>query len=424
MTPDIEKIEHLLNAKTFDALTAAERELVLAHLSGAAEYEHMRETLLRVKKVFTAEASAQAADADLKEYILTRFDQNRPQPHSLAARIAAWVQKLFPTPVGRFAGALAMLLLVVTVGFFAWPTERKDVAQQLLPRATEVQTITVSDDAPAVPSEEMIGYGAGTVVTEGNAQAMIMDMDGDAVPPEVPLKDYTPPVLASAADEKAEEPQARESLREESAAPVYRNNEGYYQYRNTRTAQAETPQKNTEASDKLSYKKTPAKPKGVDNADQASQTEIKQSLFEKEDISGGVVKSESEYDRNRQETSVAVAIATTAPSVPVWPGTEKRENAAALTLKNLNAFFAVSSYAATDSVRPVQEVARSKAETATAKLTLRFNAEGVITKVHVSGTDEARKKALIRRALQLPAFKFTNGNELILEQTYRISIPR
>lgn len=422
MTPDIEKIEHLLNAKPFDALTAAERELVLAHLSGAAEYEHMRETLLRVKKVFTAEASAQAADADLKEYILTRFDQNRPQPHSLAARIAAWVQKLFPTPVGRFAGALAMLLLVVTVGFFAWPTERKDVAQQLLPRATEVQTITVSDDAPAAPSEEMIGYGAGTVVTEGNAQAMIMDMDGDAVPPEVPLKDYTPPVLASAADEKAEEPKARESLREESAAPVYRNNEGYYQYRNTRTAQVETPQKNTEASDKLSYKKTPAKPKGVDNADQASQTEIKQSLFEKEDISGGVVKSE--YDRAEPGAMTVVAKETTVRSVPVWPGTEKRENAAALTLKNLNAFFAVSSYAATDSVRPVQEVARSKAETATAKLTLRFNAEGVITKVHVSGTDEARKKALIRRALQLPAFKFTDGNGQIFEQTYEISIPR
>lgn len=423
MTPDIEKIEHLLNAKTFDALTAAERELVLAHLSGAAEYEHMRETLLRVKKVFTAEASAQAADADLKEYILTRFDQNRPQPHSLAARISAWVQKLFPTPAGRFAGALAMLLLVVTVGFFAWPTERKDVAQQLLPRATEVQTITVSDDAPAVPPSEMIQYGAGTVVTEGNAQTMIMDMDGDAIPPpEVPLKDYTPPVLSSAADEKAEERTARESLREESAAPVYRNNEGYYQYRNTRTAQAETRQKNTEASDKLSYKKTPAKPKGIDNADQASQTEIKQSLFEKEDISGGAVKSE--YDRADPGALTVAAKETTVRSVPVWPGTEKRENAAALTLKNLNAFFAVSNYAAADSVRPVQEVARSKAETATAKLTLRFNAEGVITKVHVSGTDEARKKALIRRALQLPAFKFTDGNGQILEQTYRISIPR
>ena len=463
MTPDIEKIEHLLNAKTFAELTPAERELVMAHLSGAAEYEHMRDTLLRVKKVFVAEAAALTADADLKEQILSRFEQNRAHHPSLAERVSLFLQTLVPSPAGRFAGALTLLLAVVSVAFFVWPKQQPEMAQQLLPPATEPQIVTLTDTTPP---------GGGAVERTGKillppppmeeADPISAGADGEAIPvtgtDDVMASDrqdkfivagYTENELRNKDAATATESQPLPGVESnaklkvgEQAPPVYMNREGLWQYQNNRMADADI--KGDTYSDAYKNYTPPARKKETESrmVEKATNT----STPQKPALAGSgttvrdeetIIATESKRRSNSPATNATVIQATggatyewkvPSPSapVPVWPGVEGQSNAYASTLESMKAFFGKETGTAYRAVtQDVQEIqVQQKQKGKTARLSHTFNAHGIITKVHVSGdVNEAQKKAFIQRALQLPAFRFTPGTgKPLLEQTYILEL--
>lgn len=446
MTPDIEKIEHLLNAKAFDELNVAERELVLAHLSGSAEYEHMRETLVRVKKVFVAEAASLAVDGDLKEQILNRFEQNKTRHPSLPERVATFFQTLVPSPAGRFAGALAVVLVVVSVGFFVWHKQQPEMAQQLLPPATEPQVVTLMDNTPppiALAMEKAKGTTPPAESTElaGSTQAEPGMVSYDVVA----RADQDEFIVAGLADGKelynkdAQTPtedlkspeRSKFIVAEEQAPPVFLNQDGLYQYQNSRVADAGvkrddnysdafknyTPPvntKKTEAESRVQEKSAsvPQKPNAAAGSGYIRQEETVTVTESK--------KRKSNADATGalyEDVSVTSNIASASP-VPVWPGVEGQTNPYTATLESVKAFFNKETGMAYRIGS--QEYQKSKM----ARLSLTFNAKGIITKVHVSGdVNEAQKKAFIQRALQLPAFRFTPGaGKPLLEQTYVLEL--
>lgn len=446
MTPDIEKIEHLLNAKAFEELNAAERELVLAHLSGSAEYEHMRETLVRVKKVFVAEAASLAVDGDLKEQILNRFEQNKTRHPSLSERVATFFQTLIPSPAGRFAGALAVVLVVVSVGFFVWPKQQPEMAQQLLPPATEPQVVTLMDNTPppialamekaktATPPAESIEL-TGSTQTEPDlvSYGVVARADQDefivaglADGKELYNKD------AQNATEDLKSPERGKSIdTEEQAPPVFLNQDGLYQYQNSRVADAGV-KRDDHYSDAFKNYTPPvnAKKAEAESRVQEKKASVPQkpnaaagSAYVREEESMTVAESRKQKSNTDatgalyEDISIASKTAPASP-VPVWPGVEDQTNPYTATLESVKAFFNKETGMAYRIGS--QEYQNSKM----ARLSLTFNAKGIITKVHVSGdVNEAQKKAFIQRALQLPAFRFTpGGGKPLLEQTYVLEL--
>lgn len=447
MTPDIEKIEHLLNAKAFGDLNAAERELVLAHLSGAAEYEHMRDTLVRVKKVFVAEAASLAADAELKEQILNRFEQNKAKHPSLSERVSLFFQTLIPSPAGRFAGALTLLLLVVSVGFFMWPKEQPEMAQQLLPPATEPQIVTLSDHTPPAITLAVEKAKATLPISDFTVATVTEDLPNTATYEVMAREDGDAFIVAGLAEEKvvrsgeidgfitgteqtppvetpAKNKAADQQKTEQSAPPVFMNNEGLYQYQNSRVADAEfkgdnysdayknysMPAKKAESPGRVTNTSTPQKPN-------AAATGNGVAMEEK------VVQSEGKFrksgiDEQSNQTEKALLKDISASSVPVWPGVETQANPYTATLESVKAFFSKETGSA---YRTMTKEALQKSKVA--RLSLTFNAHGIITKVHVAGdVNEAQKKAFIQRALQLPTFRFSGTGKPLLEQTYVLEL--
>ena len=159
MNRDLEHIEKLLREKEFSALTPRERELVLAHLSGEEEYLHMQKTLERVRDTFKTEATHIQADADMKEWVLNRFNQNKPTPVTAES---VW-EKILLTfrmkPAVRFAGVLTLLLLVVTASVFFWPEPKPEMAQDLKKNEESSGLITLEDLTTVAGEKERRGGG-------------------------------------------------------------------------------------------------------------------------------------------------------------------------------------------------------------------------------------------------------------------------
>lgn len=487
MTPDIEKIEHLLNAKTFEELTAPERELVLAHLSGAAEYEHMRDTLVRVKKVFVAEAAALQSDADLKEQILLRFEQNRPKAVSLSDKIATFFTTLIPSPAGRFAGALGLVVIGVTVGFFMWPKQpdTNQQAQELFPRATQPQIITLPDTSAPITLKTLEVYDewASTPAPAMyyNATATedlgVTSASGSAVPEailssapmeerEVRGQEKAASYQWTTADDKkvervglGENNETKGLLAPPTNNNVYYNSDGYKVYSNARVAQL-PPGKTRQLFDTVnpSFKKSETKDLAVkeESANQkpykyVQQTQVAQDSVrlattltqvpgvtngvEKADVAGTgsdmqiMTKTSGSVDQTVNSVTLRAGRATYATTTskapkPAWPGTENRADALTLTQESVKAFFDKERNESYRTLSETQKQSAAYSETQFVRITLTFNEKGVITKVHVSGTtDERQKRAFIQRALQLPTFKFTTGEgKPVLEQTYVIPV--
>lgn len=454
MTPDIEKIEHLLNAKAFTELTPAERELVLAHLSGAEEYEHMRDTLVRVKKVFVTEAAALSVDADLKEQILMRFEQNRAHRPSWTERAGIFLQTLIPSPAGRFAGALTLLLAIVSVVFFVWPEQQPEMARQLFPPATEPQIVTLTDTTP--PIDEAIEHTNVIITTSPVEAANLAVTETDRLPAAATYDreagdDQNEFIAAGYSENEWRNKDAAngsgnqqitgvESSAKlkagEQSPPVYKNQEGLLQYQNNRVADAGI--KSDTYSD--AYKNyTPPAGSKKETESRAAEKTTNTSLPQKPAVTGNtrdeerleetVVTARELKQRSNGTVNDAMGGATytwsadkaSSAPVPVWPGVEGQSNPYASTLESMKAFFGKETGTAYRAV--TQEMAGLQ-KSKTARLSLTFNAHGIITKVHVSGdVNEAQKKALIQRALQLPAFRFTSGTgKPLLEQTYVLEL--
>lgn len=480
MTPDIEKIEHLLNAKTFEALTAPERELVLAHLSGAAEYEHMRETLVRVRKVFVDEAAALQADADLKEQILLRFEQNKPKSTSLSDKISTFFQTLIPSPTGRFAGALGLVVICISIGFFVWPEQQPEMAQQtheLFPKASQPQIVTIPDTTSPITLKTLEVYDEASNMpalsynTSSTEDLEIVSSAGSTAPEGFIASQAIPVETEARGEEKAkmalstaEERKANGVTLGESnnkmglyAPPdnnnTYYNTDGFRQYSNSRVAQL--PPKNQQLFEPLkdsnSFKKSEAAKWAKDQtADQKQYDFVKQTppvdatgqtLTQIPGVTATGASDKADNTVLREEMVVAAkktpgrtanqsgsgnatrtkTAALVAP-MPAWPGTETRSDAQTLTQESVKAFFDKQSKESYRALTQTQNQAYS--EVTMVSITLTFNSQGVITKVHVSGTtDDRQKKAFIQRALQLPTFKFTTGEgKPVLEQTYLIPV--
>lgn len=406
MTPDIEKIEHLLNAKTFAQLTASERELVLAHLSGADEYEHMRETLLRVKKIFTAEAAAVASDADLKEQILNRFEQSRPRSASLWQRMAVFFETLVPSPAARFAGAMALLLAVVSAGFFMWPGQRPEMAQQQPP------VIPHAPAGPVIPeaAENLAESADGTEVQTATHSSRTAEKTSlNSISEEWAAGSVAPaPITVDTKVDRPVEP------------PTYTNSEGYVQYSNVRVAESISYKK--ESSD--AYKDYRSQ---NNRAAKEEAKEISRIPEESRVVTTDVKAQKQGVDPNNQKLSQATlrpgdsgsradgSADDRATGAAVWPGTEThdRHEALKLTDEKLRTFFSEETKAA---YRPAKEKRY-------VRLTLTFNETGGVTRAEVSGNlTAAQQKAFEEKALGLPAFHLPQGTPTPREETYYLPL--
>jgi len=404
MTPDIEKIEHLLNAKSFGELSVAERELVLAHLSGVAEYEHMRETLLRVKKVFTAEAVAMQTDAQLKEQILNRFEQNKPKPSSPFAAISTFFQTLIPSATVRFASMLGLLVMIVGGSLFLFSPRKNELAQHIetqksvpAPPPADSFENMVAALVPAEPSmaeEKPVSTKTESGMVSDDVRPVMMEKraTGEDMAEEIYVDQ--PYMAPGAAAQESNAPMQNQ---------IYRNNDGYLQYQNSRVA--ESPVKTKDKTD--AYKDYSSKAKKAEAADEKAS----QGNTEAESMQEISVKQEEKTLRGSR--GVAQGKYAQLPSIPAWPGVEKdgskAHTATTEKIKNYLREELVGSYK-TD---PRLESPLS--------IQVTFTEKGKVSAVEMKGqVSEAQKNAIVNKIKKMPAFKFTEGSNPVLVQNYVI----
>jgi hypothetical protein len=137
---DIEKLESILLKKEFSELSPAEKEMVFAEVGTESDYEHLRETLLRVKTTFTAEASSVSASDDFKDVLLRRFETSRPTQKTWYNRVLEHVSEHLK--VYSLAGSMAILLLI----FLIYNNTLND---NLTPEIAKVENINKTSTSPA-----------------------------------------------------------------------------------------------------------------------------------------------------------------------------------------------------------------------------------------------------------------------------------
>lgn len=390
MNPDIEKIEHLLMAKSFNELSSAERELVLAHLSGASEYEHMRATISRVKTVFSAEAAGISPELDMKEAVLNRFEQNKPANTGILSKISSFFETLFPNPGVRFAGSIGLVLVLVITGIAFWPKEEVNVAymkpievneQRVKPKDSEIQQnqaeiSTITPSKPDLILSEIAEEDILTDQTEAVSGAVAED--------EALEKNYPAEVPAAASE----------------SVPVYRNDDGYYQYSNTRTADAEF--KRNEVSDAVKVYDKKASPAGASKTKPANKEEVAAPAPGKVELGSGIAQESSMGELQR---------------IPVWPGMENETSEAYRgTLRKLEQYF---------KEELVSNQNKGNASYIYLKLELNFNSKGEVIKAKAKSeyiTSETLQK-IEKKAMLLPAFRFTSqAGDISTSQVYLLRI--
>lgn len=427
MTPDIEKIEHLLNAKTFEELSSSERQLVLAHLSGKAEYDHMRETLLRVKKVFNTEAQAMAVDTVLKEQVLNRFEQNKQQSVSVFGQIAVFFQTLIPTPMGRFSAALAVLLVVVTIGYFSLPNTKPEMAQNTPATKIKQHEAVAEGDSGESLSIETV-ESKEEEATLGNSHDAPSGKGATFAPVTTEIFKAEEEVASYRADEKTKEANVLKQMpvmaeknmesdqnRMNDKPRTYTNSDGYEQYNITNNRSASLPQK--ESSDVM--KDYSAKNKKTTERKENHPAPAEGALSGKADDN----KSTQKIDNvnvaaaNVQQETVSKTEATKTYKIPAWSGYENANDANYLTGEKIKYFL----------LQELNIITLEKLKGHQVKFLLTFNENGNITLgkvLHFSKgkLPDAYKAEIESKMLKLPPFKFSsNGGQKTLEQTYSIT---
>lgn len=427
MTPDIEKIEHLLNAKTFEELNTSERKLVLANLTGKAEYDHMRETLLRVKKVFNTEAQAMQTDAVLKEQILNRFEQNKLKSVSIFDQISIFFQTLIPSPAGRFSAVLSILLVVITIGYFALPKDQQEVAQNIQDKENPIKLEEPANEVS--PAMEPITFTKEEALENKDAESKGDVSSYFTTVDDLKLSDqnYARDEVVTVDNIQAKEETVTEKYREENQtqkAPnfveqsprTYTNAEGYEQYNIQNNRSASLPQKENYSDvtknvsqrnkktneSKEKAKAETAKISAVGKADGEADKSVAPSGAGNGQVVAGV-PAEAEIKSTKPSTST-----------PAWYGDENSNDANYVTTSKIKSFL-------------LQELSNTSIENLKGKqikLQLQFNPDGYITKANVlNSLPEATKKEIETKSLKLPAFRFSNEHlsKKVLEQNYTIT---
>jgi hypothetical protein len=398
-TTDVEHIERLLQAKTFGELSASEKELVSAHVSGEEEYEAMRNTLLRVKHVFQAEAQALQPDLDLKEQVLLRFAQNKPAAKSSGSSLLIFLESLLLPPTFRFAGALILILALGITGMLLLNNPQKNIALNGdTPSPVELKEEEIKSIEELSPVRQAV---------TGEEQPEVNDRTAPPLPGKPVTEAHTvfaeeteTVMEAKDADVMKEAPAATAS---ESRATDYRNEGGYSRHAHTRTVREE---KN---------RKEKAPETTADMAKKAEQDKIgaEKKLPSEPFKQEGQMHSEPEVYGNGAGSS---ALRT---RIPFWPPMNPEENTAVLyrkTGEKLEAYFSTAQKNDT-----YEEIAPKKRIT----LKLSFSDEGEVKKAEViSGNLSEEEKAFItEKAMKLPRFEFSQGNgEIQKTQTYKIRI--
>lgn len=390
MNPDIEKIEHLLMAKSFNELSSAERELVLAHLSGASEYEHMRATISRVKTVFSAEAAGISPELDMKEAVLNRFEQNKPANTGILSKISSFFETLFPNPGVRFAGSIGLVLVLVITGIAFWPKKDINVAY-MKPLEVNEQRVKTSD------SEIQQNQAESSTITPSKP-----DLIRSEIVEEDFIADQTEAVSGAVAEEEALEKNypAEAPAAASESVPVYRNDDGYYQYSNTRTADAEF--KRNEVSDAVKVYDKKASTAGANKTKPARKEEVAAPAPGKVELGSGMEKESSMGELQR---------------IPVWPGMENETSEAYRgTLRKLEQYF---------KEELVSNQNKGNASYIYLKLELNFNSKGEVIKAKAKSeyiTSETLQK-IEKKAMLLPAFRFTSqAGDISTSQVYLLRI--
>lgn len=139
---DIEKLESILLKKSFSELSPAEREMVTAEVGTESDYEHLRETLLRVKTTFVAESALTPPSDDFKAALMHRFETSRPSKKGGFDLILQHIaENLKPY---SFAGSMAFLVLIYLV--------YNNITRETL--TPEIAKFETKNTISSIPSEE------------------------------------------------------------------------------------------------------------------------------------------------------------------------------------------------------------------------------------------------------------------------------
>jgi hypothetical protein len=134
---DPEDIESLLLHKQFHELYPEEKEFVLRHLEGEAEYESLRRTLFELHDVSKTDEWLEP-DASLKRELMREFASERRRGFSI------WLNNLFAAPEipwfrqKGYALALGTLALLVGLTFLFLPKTNTQLAENKQPREKEI----------------------------------------------------------------------------------------------------------------------------------------------------------------------------------------------------------------------------------------------------------------------------------------------
>lgn len=128
---DPEDIENLLNERGFDELLPEERAYVLRHISGRAEYEHMRALLEHVRHN-EQDRSPIEADPAVRDRVMAAFRQRQePQWRIWLNGVMLWLKPGDTGSLWRPALAFASLAVLIVLGVLVVQLSRTNTGDGL-----------------------------------------------------------------------------------------------------------------------------------------------------------------------------------------------------------------------------------------------------------------------------------------------------
>ena len=139
-------LENILESRSFEELTASEKNKVLGFMTGE-EYENLRETMLKSKAMFAAEQKSLTADPAIRKKLLARMEQKGSAVEG--ARIPV-LQSLFAFRIPAYQAVFAIAALVLL--FFFLRNEKPEAIRYL----TKTDTIYLKQEIAQteVPSQK------------------------------------------------------------------------------------------------------------------------------------------------------------------------------------------------------------------------------------------------------------------------------
>lgn len=149
---DPEDIENLLNERGFDELLPEERAYVLRHISGRAEYEHMRALLEHVRHN-EQDRSPIEADPAVRDRVMAAFRQGQePQWRIWLNGVMLWLKPSETGSLWRPALAFASLAVLIVLGILVVQLSRTNTGDGLAELKQEGAAEKASKEQEALPA--------------------------------------------------------------------------------------------------------------------------------------------------------------------------------------------------------------------------------------------------------------------------------